>query len=149
MQHRTLSFLLACVLGSLSVVTAQDVDPGPAQFANWRADSYGRGLGIDARTMRRLAAEFEAGEVEVFELRQQVMELEERIERIMSAYDANAVKLLSKEDQRRLKDLQRLGWAPSSHPQVIEVRLPEPDAGRAAPAKPATPTSPSPNATFE
>jgi hypothetical protein len=125
------------------------MDPSPAQFATWRAESYGRGLGLDAKTLRRLAAELEAGEVEVFELRRQVMELEERIERTMAAYDTNAGKLLSKDDQRRLKDLQRLGWVPGSHPQVIEVRLPEPGTDGSPPAKPAAPVVPVPNATME
>ena len=149
MPYRTLSFLFACMIGPLSAATAQDMDPGPAQFADWRAASYGRSLGLDAKTLRRLAAEFEAGEVEVFELRQQVMELEQRIERTMAAHDAEAVKILSKEDQRRLKDLQRLGWVPTSHPQVIEVRLPERAADGSAPPKPAAPQVPVPNATME
>lgn len=130
-------------------VTAQDVEPDPAQFATWRAASYGRALGLEEKTVRRVAEELSAGEEEVFELRKQIMELEAQIERAMQPHDAAVMKQLSKEEQRNLRDLIALGWTPRSHPPMPEVRLPATGAdGQPAP-KPSVPHTPAPNATME
>lgn len=150
MLHRTLPALLfVCLVPFTRTATAQDVDPDPAQFASWRAESYGRALGLEEKTVRRVAAELESGEVEVFELRRQIMELEARIDRAMEPRDAAVMNVLSKEEQRALRELIGMGWVPSSHPPVTEVRLPVPGADGHPAAKPSVPKVPPPNATME
>jgi hypothetical protein len=96
-----------------------------------------------------VAAELESGEVEVFELRRQIMELEARIDRAMEPRDAAVMNVLSKEEQRALRELIGMGWVPSSHPPVTEVRLPVPGADGHPAAKPSVPKVPPPNATME
>jgi|JI10StandDraft_1071094.scaffolds.fasta_scaffold03810_13 hypothetical protein len=152
---RRTTFITALFLFAFTApLFGQDVETTPQDHAKWRALCYAQAVGMDEKATGKLAASFEAGELEVLELRAQVQDLEARIEAAMAPYDASVEKQLSKEQRARLAELKAKGWKACSEP------CPPPTAASCAPAEgkaccagtkatQAKPAPPAPNATLE
>jgi hypothetical protein len=105
--------LLALIALALSIPTiAQEETPeetGPQHYAQQRVEVYANALGLTEEQQLQLEKLFTIGESEAAELRAKCREAQEGVERIMTKQDAEAEKLLTKDQVAQLANLRKSG----------------------------------------
>jgi hypothetical protein len=117
---RSILLALAAFAIGPSTTLAQDSLPTAADHARLRAQCYAQAVGMDPKAVKKLEATLLPGEESVLDLRNQLKELEARIDSAMAPYDAAVEKQLNKEQKTRLESLKVTGWMPCSEPCTVE-----------------------------